>query len=128
MAGGVPKFVPLRPSSSPSTSSSEWKLDFEEYEKAITPKTKLLLVNTPQNIPGKIYSIEELTKIADLAKKYNLLVISDEVYEGMIYDQNKQNRIATLPGMYERTFTIGSAGKSFSVKNKNKKLKQKIKN
>jgi aspartate/methionine/tyrosine aminotransferase len=115
IAGGIPKFVPLRPTSSPSTSSSQWKLDINELKAAITPKTKMILVNTPQNIPGKIYSMEELTAIADLAKKHNLLVISDEVYEAMTYDGEVQNRIATLPGMFERTLTIGSAGKTFSV-------------
>lgn len=57
----------------------------------------------------------ELTKIADLCKKHNVLCLSDEVYEWMVYDWNEHIRICTLPGMWERTITIGSAGKTFSV-------------
>lgn len=75
-----------------------------------------------QNNKKNIFSLitfrnfrEELTKIAELCQKYNVLCVSDEVYEWMIYDDNEHIRICTLPGMWERTITIGSAGKTFSV-------------
>jgi aspartate/methionine/tyrosine aminotransferase len=115
MAGGTPKFVPLRPVAGRATSSAEWVLDMNELEAAITSKTKMIIVNTPQNIPGKVYTRNELESIAEFAKKHNLIVIADEVYEPMVYDHNTHVKIATLPGMWERTITLGSAGKSFSV-------------
>merc|ERR1712014_50535 len=83
IAGGVPKYVPLRPHySSAVRSSADWLLDPKELEAAITPKTKVILVNNPQNVPGKIWSRSELETIANIAKKHDLIVISDEVYEG----------------------------------------------
>jgi len=75
----------------------------------------MIILNTPQNIPGKVYSESELRDISSIAIKHDLLVLADEVYEPMVYDSNKHVRIATLPGMFERTITLGSAGKSFSV-------------
>ncbi len=114
MAGGVPVYVPLRPQPG-SYSAAAWQLDMAELEAAITPKTKLLIVNTPLNPVGKVYSRDELQAIADLVIRHNLLVLSDEVYEWMVYGAAQHTRIATLPGMWERTITLGSAGKTFSV-------------
>eukprot|EP01116_Phalansterium_solitarium_P013716 TRINITY_DN31117_c0_g1_i1.p1 TRINITY_DN31117_c0_g1~~TRINITY_DN31117_c0_g1_i1.p1 ORF type:complete len:443 (-),score=136.11 TRINITY_DN31117_c0_g1_i1:174-1502(-) len=114
MAHGVTKCVPLRPTGT-SGSAADWRVDMDELAAAVTPKTRLIVVNNPQNIPGKVYTREELTAIADLAKKHDLLVLSDEVYEAMVYDGIEHTRIATLPGMWDRTLTLGSAGKSFSV-------------
>ncbi|MCB0114899.1 MAG: aminotransferase class I/II-fold pyridoxal phosphate-dependent enzyme, partial [Caldilineaceae bacterium] len=82
---------------------------------AITPKTKLLVINTPLNPVGKVYSRDELQAIADLVIRHDLLLLSDEVYEWMVYGDAEHVRIATLPGMWERTITLGSAGKTFSV-------------
>jgi kynurenine--oxoglutarate transaminase/cysteine-S-conjugate beta-lyase/glutamine--phenylpyruvate transaminase len=111
-------YVPLKPKNkdlakNTVTTTADWGLDDEELEAAFTPKTKILLINTPNNPLGKVYTKEELEKIAKLCIKYNCICISDEVYEHITYD-NKHIRIATLPGMWERTVTIGSAGKTFS--------------
>jgi aspartate/methionine/tyrosine aminotransferase len=116
LAGGKPVFVPLRPQH-PNSSAADWKLDINELKAAITPKTKMILVNNPSNIPGKVWTRNELEQIAKLAVEKDLLVVSDEVYEWMVYEDSPSShiRMATLPGMWERTITIGSAGKAFSV-------------
>lgn len=119
MAGGTPVFVPLRAVEG-STSASEWLLDMDELATAFSPRTKLLVVNTPMNPIGKVFSLQELTQIANLVQQHNVLVLSDEVYERMVYPAadgtpTTHVRLATLPGMWERTLTLGSAGKTFSV-------------
>ncbi|KAJ8681295.1 hypothetical protein QAD02_017082 [Eretmocerus hayati] len=116
MAGGIPKFIALKPTkTSGKISSSDWVFDRKEMESLFSKKTKGIIINTPHNPVGKVFSLDELTFIADLAKKWNTLVVSDEVYEWMVYKPYKHIRIATLPDMYQRTITIGSAGKTFSV-------------
>jgi len=92
-------------------------LDINELEKVITGKTKMIMVNTPHNPIGKVFTKEELQQIANLAIKHNLLVLSDEVYETLVFSDSvsKHVSIASLPGMYERTVAIGSVGKTFSV-------------
>ncbi|KCV70935.1 hypothetical protein H696_01883 [Fonticula alba] len=123
LAGGVPKYVALRPSTTDSTTpgaghtAADWKLDFEELESQITSKTRMLIVNTPHNPIGKIFNREELERLADIAKRHDLLVLSDEVYEAIGYNDAPEpmQSIAALPGMKERTITVGSAGKTFSV-------------
>nr|XP_045585354.1 kynurenine aminotransferase-like isoform X2 [Procambarus clarkii] len=116
LAGGIPVFVPLRPKKTEGvTSSGDWVLDPVELANAFTDKTKAIIVNTPNNPLGKVYSHEELTMIADLCKKHNSIAIMDEVYEWITYSGCKHIRMATLPGMWERTVSIGSAGKTFSV-------------
>jgi kynurenine---oxoglutarate transaminase / cysteine-S-conjugate beta-lyase / glutamine---phenylpyruvate transaminase len=114
-AGGTVKTVTLKPTKSGVILSSDWKFDEQELESLFTNNTKVLILNTPQNPIGKVYSIEELEIIANLCKKWNVMVISDEVYEHMVYEPKKHLRINTLPGMWERTITIGSAGKTFSA-------------
>ena len=118
MAGGTPVYVPLRPAAN-ATSSTEWVLDMDELAAAFSARTRLLIVNTPQNPVGKIFSRAELLQIAALAQKHNIIVLSDEVYEWMVYPDPARTvehvRMATLPGMWERTITLGSAGKTFSV-------------
>ncbi|XP_046679736.1 kynurenine aminotransferase-like [Homalodisca vitripennis] len=116
--GGVPVFIPLRlrkPAPGKPMTSSDWVLDPEELESKFSSKTKAIIVNNPHNPVGKVFSLEELTFIADLCKKWDVLYISDEVYEHLIYKPFKHIRAATLPNMWERTITIGSAGKTFSV-------------
>ncbi|KAL0603911.1 Kynurenine--oxoglutarate transaminase 3 [Plecturocebus cupreus] len=117
MAGATPVFIPLRskPVDGKKWSSSDWKLDPQELESKFNSKTKAIILNTPHNPLGKVYNKEELQVIADLCIKYDTLCISDEVYEWLVYSGNKHLKIATLPGMWERTITIGSAGKTFSV-------------
>ncbi|MCB0183713.1 MAG: aminotransferase class I/II-fold pyridoxal phosphate-dependent enzyme [Caldilineaceae bacterium] len=122
MAGGTPVYVPLRPRPT-AQSSADWVLDMAELAAAITPRTRLLVINTPQNPIGKVFSRAELEQIAAVVQKHDLLVLSDEVYEWMTYSDGARTgnqrvehvRIATLPGMWERTVTLGSAGKTFSV-------------
>jgi len=116
--GGVPVFIPLRPrkpAPGKPMMSSDWILDPEELASKFNSKTNSIIVNTPHNPVGKVFNLEELTMIADLCKKWDVLCISDEVYEHLVYKPFKHIRIATLPGMWERTVTIGSAGKTFSV-------------
>jgi len=116
IAGGTPKYVPLRAKSEVIASSADWVLDIKEFEKAFTQKTKVIILNNPQNPTGKVFSRYELEQIAEIVKKFpNVIVISDEVYEFMVYDNQEMVRFATLPSMWERTLTVGSAGKTFSV-------------
>ncbi|KAF7286255.1 hypothetical protein GWI33_006550 [Rhynchophorus ferrugineus] len=116
-AGGIPKYIALKPDpkNGKVESSSDFVLDKCEFESLFNSKTKAIILNTPNNPLGKVFTLEELTFIADLCKKYNVLCISDEVYEWMVYEPREHVRIATLPGMWERTITIGSAGKTFSA-------------
>ncbi|KAI3656207.1 hypothetical protein MP638_001178 [Amoeboaphelidium occidentale] len=118
MSGGVLKYCPLKlrdeVTNQATVSASDWVIDFEELEhRIITSKTKIMILNTPHNPIGKVFTREELQQLADVAKRRNLLVISDEVYERLVYDGKEHLRIATLDGMWERTITVGSAGKSF---------------
>ncbi|KKK20072.1 putative kynurenine aminotransferase [Aspergillus rambellii] len=93
-------------------SASEWTIDFEELEKTINPKTKMIVLNSPHNPVGKVFSREELERIGDLCVKHNLIILSDEVYDRLYYVPF--TRIATLsPKLWERTLTVGSAGKAF---------------
>lgn len=97
-------------------SSSDFALDMEELASKISPKTKMLVLNTPNNPLGKIFSRQELERIADLCIRNNILVLADEVYEQMyLSEEDKHLSIASLPGMWNRTITVGSAGKTFSV-------------
>ena len=107
MAGGVPVYVPLYP--------PQWQFDVDELRKAFNPKTRAIILNTPHNPVGKVFSHEELTLIADLCKAYDVTVISDEVYEHLIFDDSVHIPIASLPDMFDRTVTIGSAGKTFGM-------------
>ena len=114
MAGGVCKYVPLRPVGDPGSQS--WSLDMEEFAGAFTDRTKVVLVNSPHNPTGKCFSMEELSQMSEVIKRHpRVVVVSDEVYEHMVYAPREHLRIATLPGMWERTVTISSAGKTFSV-------------
>ncbi|CAH0600784.1 unnamed protein product [Chrysodeixis includens] len=116
-AGGTPRFIPLKPKPSEcgTQTSAQWVLDPEELKSLFNSRTKMIILNTPHNPVGKVFTMEELEMIADLCKKFNVLCVSDEVYEWMVYAPKKHIRIATLPDMWDRTITIGSAGKTFSV-------------
>lgn len=118
LAEGKCRFVPLRlrkkdPKLS-ITTSADWILDLEELESNITDKTKMLILNTPHNPIGKVFSRQELENLAEICKRRDILVLSDEVYEHLVID-GEHVRIASLPGMWDRTITVGSAGKTFSV-------------
>nr|VZI06555.1 unnamed protein product [Spirometra erinaceieuropaei] len=116
-AGGVPVCVPFKPPKDVTgdIDSSNFTVDFELLEKSINKKTKILLVNTPSNPVGKVFSPEELKKIADICINHNLICLADEVYEWLVFPPNKHYKIASFPGMWNRTITIGSAGKTFQV-------------
>jgi N-succinyldiaminopimelate aminotransferase len=105
MAGAVRRVVTLRP--------PDYSFPSDELRNAITARTKLLLLNSPHNPTGKVFSVEELQLIAALAQEHNLLVVTDEVYEHLVFE-GAHVPIATLPGMRKRTVTISSGGKTFS--------------
>ncbi|KAK3831420.1 MAG: aminotransferase class I and II [Linnemannia elongata] len=117
MNGGVPVYCPIRPAGDASKDmpASEWKIDIKELESKITPRSKIIVLNTPHNPIGKVFSREELEEIGALATKHNLLIISDEVYDRLYFDPMKHQRIATLDGLWERTITVGSGGKTFGT-------------
>jgi N-succinyldiaminopimelate aminotransferase len=107
MAQATPIFVPLHPPT--------WEFDFDELRKAFSSRTRALILNTPQNPTGRVFSREELETIAELCIEHDVTVISDEVYEHLTFGQARHIPISTLPGMFERTVTVGSAGKMFSA-------------
>lgn len=117
MAGAKPVFIPLRLKSDKkrNITSSDWALDPDELSSKFNSKTKAIIINTPNNPIGKIFTRKELQVIADLCIKHDTLCFSDEVYEWLIYKGHQHIKIATLPGMWDRTITISSAGKTFSV-------------
>merc|ERR1719273_1564031 len=116
LAGGTPVFISLKPTKTEGViSSADWKLDMEELKSKFTSKTKAIIYNNPNNPLGKVFTRSEITDISQLCIDNDVLMISDEVYEHMVFDANKMIRVAELPGMYDRTITIGSAGKTFSV-------------
>ena len=92
-----------------------WGFDHDALRAAITPRTKLILLNTPHNPTGTVFGAADLAVIAEVATEHDLVVVADEVYEHLLFDGREHVPIATLPGMRERTITIGSAGKTFSV-------------
>ena len=105
MAGAHRRVVTLRP--------PDYAFDPGELRAAITPRTKLILVNSPHNPTGKVFDREELQLVAELAQEHDLLVVTDEVYEHLVFE-GVHVPIATLPGMRDRTITISSGGKTFS--------------
>jgi N-succinyldiaminopimelate aminotransferase len=112
MAGGTARPVPLRP---PTDGAGPWTFDPAEVRAAITPRTRILLLNTPHNPTGKVFTDEELRCLADLADANDLIVLTDEVYEHLVFSGAAHRSIAALPGMRERTLVVGSAGKTFNV-------------
>jgi N-succinyldiaminopimelate aminotransferase len=107
MANAVPVCVPLHPPT--------WTFDMEELRSAFSKKTRALILNTPQNPSGRVFTRQELAMIAELCIEYDVTVIADEVYEHLIFAPAQHIPIATLPGMFERTVTVSSAGKLFSM-------------
>ncbi|WP_326786555.1 pyridoxal phosphate-dependent aminotransferase [Streptomyces sp. NBC_00151] len=116
MAGGTRVPVTLRPDETGDDGDGHrrFRLDLDELRDAVTERTRLLLVNTPHNPTGTVLTRAELTEIARIAVERDLLVVTDEVYEHLVFDDAEHVPLATLPGMRERTVTIGSAGKTFS--------------
>ncbi|MGW3516906.1 pyridoxal phosphate-dependent aminotransferase [Streptomyces hydrogenans] len=108
MAGGTRVPVTLRPH------EGRYVLDLDELRAAVTPRTRLILLNTPHNPTGTVLTRAELTAVAELAVERDLLVVTDEVYEHLVFDDAEHLPLATFPGMRDRTVTIGSAGKTYS--------------
>ncbi|CAD5233402.1 unnamed protein product [Bursaphelenchus xylophilus] len=114
MAGAVPIAIALDLPENPKT-SADYAVNFEKIRARITDKTKMIILNNPNNPSGKLYTRAELEGIARIAEEFDLLVVADEVYEWHIFPGSEMVRFASLPNMYERTITIGSAGKAFSA-------------
>lgn len=106
MAGATPRVVTLR--------SPEFAFDPAELDRAITERTRLVLLNTPHNPSGKVFTHDELEAVAEICRRRDVLVVSDEVYEHLVYD-GAHLPLASLPGMRERTVSISSTGKTFSL-------------
>jgi N-succinyldiaminopimelate aminotransferase len=107
LAGAVLRPVPLR--------QPTFAFDPDELRAAFSSRTRLVLVNTPHNPTGAVFTAEQLTFIGELAVEHNAVIVTDEVYEHMLYDGRRHVPMASLPGMAGRTLTISSAGKTFSV-------------
>jgi aspartate/methionine/tyrosine aminotransferase len=112
MAGGVPRFVPLR---EPEAPGRAFRLVRSELKSAFSGRTRAVLLNSPHNPTGKVLTREELGWVASNAIERDACVISDEVYEHLVYAPAEHVSIATLPGMAERTLVLGSFGKAFSM-------------
>jgi aminotransferase len=112
LSGAKPVFVKLRP---PTTADGEWTFDERELRAAFHHYTKAIILNTPNNPTGKVFTKAELELIRDLCVEFNVLAITDEIYEHILYDGTQHISIARLEGMAERTVTINGLSKSYSV-------------
>jgi aspartate/methionine/tyrosine aminotransferase len=107
LAGATIRPITLRP--------PDWTFDPDELAAAFRATTKVLLLNTPHNPTGKVFSLVEMMEIARLCEEHDVVVVADEVYDRIVYDGHHHIPMATLPGMWERTLTINSTGKTFSM-------------
>jgi aminotransferase len=108
----VPVVVPL---AAPVASDADWTLDLDALRAALTPRTRALIINTPSNPCGKIFTRAELEALAEIAIEHNLFLFTDEIYEHFVYGEAEHISPATLPGMRERTILISGFSKTFSV-------------
>ncbi len=107
LSGATPRYVTLH--------EPDWRFDPDELAAAFNAKTKAIIINTPNNPTGKVFTRQELETIAALCQKWDAIAISDEIYEHIIYDGRRHVPIATIPGMAERTVTLNSLSKTYSV-------------
>lgn len=107
IAGGIPRYYTLQP--------PNWHIDETQLASLFNDKTKLIVLNTPHNPTGKVFSPAELQLIADLCQKHDVIAVTDEVYEHIVFDGAQHHCLATFPGMRERTVIISSMGKTFST-------------
>ncbi|HVW06543.1 MAG TPA: aminotransferase class I/II-fold pyridoxal phosphate-dependent enzyme [Vicinamibacterales bacterium] len=112
LSGAIPRFVRLRP---PSAPGGDWTFDPDELAAAFSNRTKAIVVNTPNNPTGKVFTREELSLIAALCQRWDVIAVTDEIYEHIVYDEAVHVPMATLDGMADRTVTINSISKTFSV-------------
>jgi N-succinyldiaminopimelate aminotransferase len=110
--GATARYVPLRP---PDAGHPEWWFDRDEVRAAFGPRTRLLILNSPHNPTGKVFTREELEFLGGLCAEFDVKVLSDEVYEHLVFAPARHLRPATLPGLAERTVTVSSGGKTFSL-------------
>lgn len=115
--GGKPVYVPLLPpKDTKGSKASDWKVDWEKLEEAMSrPRCKAIIFNTPHNPLGKVFDDEELSRLSEMCIRHDLLCVADEVYDILTFDSKPHVRIASYEGMWNRTVTIGSAGKSFAA-------------
>jgi aminotransferase len=106
ISGAVPRYIALRP--------PQWSIDLDELRAAFNDRTRAIVINTPHNPTGKVYSQAELEVIAQLCIQHDAIAITDEIYEHLVY-RGRHISIATLPGMADRTITISGASKTYSV-------------
>ncbi|MBP9091687.1 aminotransferase class I/II-fold pyridoxal phosphate-dependent enzyme [bacterium] len=107
LCGAVPRYVKLH--------APNWTFDEDELAKAFNENTRAIIINTPHNPTGKVFNLQEMTAIANLCQKYNVLALTDEIYEHILYDGAKHVSMAALPGMADLTVTINSLSKTYSV-------------
>jgi aspartate/methionine/tyrosine aminotransferase len=107
LSGAVPRFVTLRP--------PDWTFDDQELRAAFGDRTRAIVINTPNNPTGKVFTREELVLIAELCERHDAVALTDEIYEHILYDGARHVPIATIPGMQDRTVTIGALSKTYSV-------------
>lgn len=122
IAGGVARYVTLYPpirderqEASNQGQQADWWFDADELRAAFGPRTKAIVINSPHNPTGKVFTRAELELIAALCQQHDVIAIADEVYDQLVFDDFAHIPIATLPGMWERTLTINSTGKTFSL-------------
>ncbi|MEM9132607.1 MAG: pyridoxal phosphate-dependent aminotransferase [Actinomycetota bacterium] len=115
MAGARMRGVLLRPPAADATGAdNRYSFDPDELRAAFNPKTRLILLNTPHNPTGKVFTADELELIAELCQEHDVLAVTDEVYEHLVFDGGEHRPLAAVPGMADRTLTISSGGKTFS--------------
>jgi len=107
LAGATPRYIPL--------SVKDWSIPKKLLRQAFNKNTKAIIINTPNNPTGKVFSLEELSEIAKLCVKWDVYAITDEIYEHILYDGERHHSLATFPGMKERTTTINSISKTYAV-------------
>ena len=107
LSGAIPRYVTLHP--------PDWHFDIDEFESAFNNHTRAIIINTPNNPTGKVFSRRELQLIADLCMKWDAIAITDEIYEHILFDNHKHCAMATVDGMRNRTITINALSKTYSV-------------
>src|SRR2546425_10212182 len=112
LSGAKPRFVKLRP---PKEEGGEWTFDEKELRRAFDRHTKAIILNTPNNPTGKVFTRAELELIRDLCVEFDVLTITDEIYDHILYDGTEHISMASLEGMRERTVTINGMSKTYSV-------------
>src|SRR5213594_3311741 len=118
LSGATPRYVTLHepdPSAPSGSPGASWSFDADELAAAFNDKTKAIIINTPNNPTGKVFTRDELETIAALCRKWDAIAISDEIYEHIIYDGHRHTPIATIEGMADRTVTLNGLSKTYSV-------------